>query len=257
MTRVPLIKNSEPPMKIIVLLTLFITIGCILATGCVGVSQINKNNGSSGNASITPENTFAPIENNTSVSVINVNVTANITLLKGPLRVSISGYPADLPVTVDNQTIGIVTKEKPLDMMLDEGDHSVKVCVGVICENETVNIRFAKQSFIDFGARLKKSIEFPTPTARIIDYYRTGNGVAVVVEFINPSSKNLNMGAEVSVGYSFINDRNDERGGESTRGKASASVNAGQRQTSTLTLYFASGYSYIFDPPTIGKISYS
>jgi hypothetical protein len=241
-------KNGETPMKIIVLLTLFITIGCILATGCVG--QIKKENGS-GNVNISTTNTFSPIVNNTSVS--DMNVTVNITKLKGPLRVYISGYPADLPVSVDDQTLGIVTKERPFDMMLDEGNHSVRVCVGVICENETVNIVFAKQSFVDFGERLKRNIEFPIPTVRIIDYYRSGNGVAVVIEFINPSSKDLTMGAEVSLAYSFINDRNDDRGGESTRGKASATVRAGSRQTSTLILNFASGYAYLFDAPRLGQ----
>ena len=140
-------------------------------------------------------------------------------------------------------------------MMLDEGNHSVKVCVGVICENETVIIVFAKKSLIDFGPRLKKDVEFPTPTVRILDYYRSGNGVAVVLEFINPSSKDLTMGAEVSVGYSYINDRNDERGGESARGKSTSVVKAGQRQTSTLNLNFASGYSFLFDPPQLGQIT--
>jgi hypothetical protein len=237
-------------MKIIVLLTLFITIGCILATGCIG--QIKKDNGS-GNASISPTNTFTPFVNNTSVS--SVNVTANITKLKGPLRVSISGYPVDLPVTIDNQSVGMVAKEKPFEMMLDEGNHSVKVCVGVICENETVNIVFAKQTVVDFGERLKKDIEFPTPTARIIDYYRSGDGVIVVVEFINPSLRDLNMGVEVSLGYTYINDRDNQRGGESARGKASAFVPAGQRQPSSLNLYFTSGYAYMFDPPRLGQIT--
>jgi len=254
MTRMPFKKNGEPPMKIIVLLTFFITIGCILASGCIG--QIKKDNGS-GNATISPKNTFAPIENNTTVntSVSAMNVTVNITKLKGPLRVYISGYPADLPVIIDNQSVGTVTKEKPVDMMLDEGDHIVRVCVGVICENETVNIIFAKQSFVDFGERLKRDVEFPVPTARIIDYYRNGNGVGVIVEFINPSSKDLTMGAEVSLAYSFINERNDERGGESSRGRASAIVKAGQRLTSTLNLNFASGYAYLFDPPQLGEIT--
>jgi len=239
-------------MKIIVLLTIFITIGCILSTGCIG--QIKKDNVSV-NVTISPPVTFLPFVNNTSVSDTNVTANITITKLKGPLRVSISGYPADLPVIVDNQPVGIVTKEKPFDMMLDEGNHSVKVCVGVICENETVIIVFAKKSLIDFGPRLKKDVEFPTPTVRILDYYRSGNGVAVVLEFINPSSKDLTMGAEVSVGYSYINDRNDERGGESARGKSTSVVKAGQRQTSTLNLNFASGYSFLFDPPQLGQIT--
>jgi hypothetical protein len=243
-------KYGEPPMKIIMLLTLFITIGCILATGCIG--QIKKDNGS-GNASISPTNTFTPFVNNTSAS--SVNVTANITLLKGPLRVSISGYPVALPVNIDNQTVGIVTKEIPLDLMLDEGNHSVTVCVGVICENETVKIIFAKKSFIDFGERLREDIEFPLPTARIIDYYRSGDGMVVVVEFINPSSKDLNMGAEVSVAYTFISGRDNQRVGEATRGKATAFVPAGQRQSPSTNLYFASGNAYLFDPPQLGQIT--
>jgi hypothetical protein len=246
----PLIKTVNPPMKIIVLLTLFITIGCILTTGCIG--QIKKDNGS-GNVTISPNITFIPIVNTTSVP--HLNVTRNITKLQGPLRVSISGYPVDLPVIIDNLSVGIVTKEKPFDAILDEGNHSVKVCVGVICENETVNIVFAKKSFVDFGERLKKDIEFPTPTARIIDYYRSGDGVAVVVEFINPSLKDLTMGAEVSVSYTFISDRDNQRGGEVTRGKASAYVPAGQRQSSSMNLYFASGYAYLFDPPRLGVIT--
>jgi hypothetical protein len=243
-------KNGEPPMKIIVLLTLFITIGCILATGCIG--QIKKDNGN-GNATISPTITFSPVVITTSDSPIPMNVTVNVTKLKGPLRVSIGGYPADLPVTVDNQSVGMVTRAIPLDLMIDEGNHTVKVCVGVICENETVEIVFAKKSFIDFEERLRKDIEFPNPTARINDYYRSGNGVAVVVEFINPTSKDLSMSAEVNIGYSFINDRNDQRGGESTRGKASALVRAGQRMTTTLNLNFAPGYAYMFDPPVLGQ----
>jgi hypothetical protein len=239
-------------MKIIVLLSLFITIGCILATGCIG--QIKKDN-VSGVVNISSNTTFLPMVTTTSVS--SVNATANNTKLKGPLKVYISGYPADLPVTIDNQSVGMVTKQKPFDMMLEEGNHNVKVCVGVICENETVNIIFAKQSFVDFGDRLRKDIEFPTPTARIIDYYRSGDGVIVVVEFINPSLTDRNMGAEVSLGYTFISERDQQRVGESARGKAFAIVPAGQRQSASLSLYFASGNSYLFDPPYLGQITVS
>ncbi len=237
-------------MKMIALLTILITVVCILTAGCTG--QTNKD--------AVPEKCVCPVcpslnVTSTNTTIPDANITVNITKLKGPLRVSIGGYPADLPVFVDNQSVGMVTRAKPLDLLIEEGNRSIKVCVGVICENETVEIVFAKKSFVDFEERLTKDIEFPNPTVRITDYYRSGNGVAVVVEFINPTAKDLTIGAEVNIGYSFINDRTDQRGGESTRGKASALVKAGQRMTTTLNLNFASGYAYMFDPPVLGQIT--
>ena len=182
-------------------------------------------------------------------------MTANITKLKGPLRISISGFNAFLDVILDNNSVGNVTMEKPLDLLIDEGNHTIKVCVGSICENEEVKIVFAKRTVIDFGDRLRKNVVFPTPTARIIDYFRSGDSVYVIVEFINPSLKPLSMTAEVSVGYSFIDERTDLRVAESTRGKAQADVKAGQRETDVLSLDFSNGYSYIFDPPALGQIT--
>ena len=240
-------------MKSVVLLAILLVVGCVLATGCI--AQTKKDT----NVSVSPTNTFTPFVNTTTVPVTNVtinatNVTNTTPKLKGPLRVSISGYPADLPVSIDNLTVGIVTKEKPLDLMLDEGNHSVRVCVGVKCQSEYIFIRFGKQSFIDFGDRLRKEVEFPVPTARIIDYYRDGDGVSVVLEFINPSSEDVYISAEVSVGYSFIAERTGQRVGESARGKTTVSVDAGQRETETLRLYFADGVSYIFDPPQLLEV---
>ena len=239
-------------MKMIVFLTLLITVVCILAAGCIG--QTNKDT--------VPEKCVCPVcptsnATSTNTTFPEPNMTVNITKLQGPLRVSSSGYDADLPVLIDNRTVGLVTREKPLDLMIDEGNHSVKVCVGVLCVEENITITFAKKSFIDFGERLRKEVEFPTPTARIIEYYRTGSGVTTVVEFINPSAKELYMTADVNVGYSYISGRADQRLGDSSRGKAGSFVNPGARQTYSLELDFNDGYSYIFDPPTIVRISYS
>jgi hypothetical protein len=236
-------------MKNIVLIPLIIVVACILATGCVG--QIKKDNGS-GNGSATPTHTFSAIVNNTDFPGSNATIKSG---LNGTLIVSINSWDAELPLFIDNKSAGIVTMEKPLMIMLEEGNHTVKVCSGVICLKEDVEIKFAVQRVVDFTEQLKRDVGFPTPTARIIDYYRSGSGVAVVVEFINPSSKDLSMTAEVGVGYSFINDRSHQRGGESTRGKAVANVKAGQRQTYVLDLGFASGYSYIFDSPNLGLIT--
>jgi len=236
----------------IALLTLLITVVCILTAGCIG--QTNKDT--------VPEKCVCPVcpsinVTSTNTTVPGTNITANITKLKGPLRVSSSGYNADLPVFVDNLSVGLVTREKPLDLMVDEGNHSVKVCVGVICLEDNITITFAKRSFIDFGPRLRDEVEFPTPTARILEYYRTGNGVTVIVEFINPTEKELYMAADVSVGHSYISGRYDQRESDSTQGKASAYVKPGERKTYMLELEFHDGYSYIFDPPTLGRISAS
>ena len=74
----------------------------------------------------------------------------------GALHVSIGGYNAELPVFVDNASAGNVSMSKPLDLVVREGRHTVKVCVGILCENETVDIKFGQPVYVDFGARLKK-----------------------------------------------------------------------------------------------------
>ena len=239
-------------MKILTLLTLIIAVGCILATGCV-VAQPKKD---PGNATATPTNTFTPLVNTTTVPSSNptLNATNATSKLKGPLRVSISSYVANLSVMLDDQTVGYVSSAKPLDMMVYEGNHSVKVCVGAICEVEYVKILFAKQTFVDFGERLRKRVEFSEPTVRIIDFYRNGDGVRVVVEFINPTEKHLSMSAEVSIGYSFISGRTGQREGESVRGQAYSDVEAGRRNSENIDLYFDDGIAYMFDPPNLGKI---
>jgi hypothetical protein len=241
-------------MKISMLLTLVVVIGCVLATGCIAQTKKDLNN-----TTVNTTNTFTPFVNTTMNSTNSTNVTnaTNVTPLRGPLRVSISNFKANLVVILDNQTIGSVTTAKPLDVMVNEGNHSVKVCVGVICEEENVTIAFAKKSFIDFGERLKKDVEFPEPTARITDSYRDGDSVAVVVEFINPSIDNLRMNAEIAVGYSFISGRTGQRVGESARGVAYSDVSAGRRQSEVLHLYFAEGTSYNYDPPALQNIKFT
>jgi hypothetical protein len=241
-------------MKSIVLLTILLTVGCVLASGCVAQTKKDVN------VSVSPTTTFTPFLNATTVPTttngpINATNVTNSTKLKGPLRVSVSNFNANLSVFIDNQTVGFVTAAKPLDLSIEEGNHSVKVCLGATCEQDYVVISFAKKSFIDFGDRLKKTVEFPNPTARITDYYRDGDGVSVVVEFINPTSERLYISAEVSVGYSFIAERSGQRVGESARGKTTVSVEPGQRETENVRLYFADGLSYIFDTPQLLEVT--
>lgn len=247
-------------MKTITLLTLLIAIGCILATGCVAQPKKDPVN-----ATPTPTVTFIPFVNTTTAPVTNLTNTTNTTgvnatsKLTGPLRVSISGYNAGipLPVLVDNVTVGNVSADKPLDLMVREGNHSVKVCVGVICPAKPVDVLFAKKSFLDFGEELRKQAEFPTPTVRMINYFKNGNGVGVNIEYINPTQKDLAMSAEISCGYTYIDGRTSLRMGDSVRAKSSEYVEAGRRVTSTVNLYFAYGSAYTFDEPAISGITYS
>jgi hypothetical protein len=245
-------------MKIITLLALFIAVGCIFATGCV--AQIKKD---PVNASVTPTTTFAPFTNATTVpgsdATLNAtNITNTTSILKGPLRISIGSYSADhpLPVLIDNQTVGVVTAGIPFDSMVNEGNHSVAVCVGVICPEKYIDILFAKRSYLDFEEILKSKAEFSKPTIQKLKYYKNGNGVGVELEYINPTQKDLVMSTEVSCGYTYIDGRTSVRMGDSVRTKTSEYVEAGRRVTRTVDLYFAYGSSYSFDEPTISQITY-
>jgi hypothetical protein len=247
-------------MKTITLLTLLIVVGCILATGCVAQPKKEPVN-----VTASPTVTFIPFVNTTTAPGTNATNTTNASSinetskLTGPLRVSISGYNAGtpLPVLIDNQSVGNVSAEKPLDLMVREGNHTVKVCVGVICPSRPVDILFAKKSFLDFGEELRKQAEFPSPTVRMINYFKNGNGVGVNIEYINPTQKDLAMSAEISCGYTYIDGRTSLRMGDSVRAKSTEYVEAGRRVTSTVNLYFAYGSAYTFDEPAVSSITYS
>jgi hypothetical protein len=236
-------------MKIVKLILLILIIGCILATGCVG--QVK--NTSVNVPNVTPVATFTAFTNLTNVSnTSNVTVTSG---LKGPLRVSIGGWEADLPVFIDNQSVGMVTHDKPLDLMVVEGNHTIKVCTGLICEEENVTIQFAKPRLVNFEERLLTDVGFPNPTARIIGSYPSGDYIVINVEFINPSPKDLTMSAVVKCGYSYIESRSNSRIGSVAEGMTSAYVKAGTRVTQNVGINLASGYSYLYSIPTISDIT--
>ncbi len=236
-------------MKNIVNISLIIIIGLILTSGCVGqIKNVTPNN----TTIATPENTFVPILNSTG-NISNITVTSG---LKGPLRVSIGGWDVDLPVSIDNQSVGIARKDKPLDLMLDEGNHTVKVCAGTICLEDAVTIQFAQQRYVDFEERLISEVEFPRPTARIIGFNPSGALITIDVEFINPSPNDLSMSAEVKCGYTYIEGRTNNRVGGSAQGIITTTVGSGQRTVGTLYLYLPDGYSYTHSTPVISAIRY-
>jgi len=245
-------------MKIITLLALLIAVGCILATGCVAQPKKDP-----GNTPESPNTTFAPFVNTTPVpgsnATFNVSNATNVTSkLKGPLRVSIGSYSADkpLPVLIDNKSVGVVKAGVPADLMVDEGNHSVAVCVGVICPEKYITIVFAKRSYLDFEDLLKMKAEFSKPTVRILRSFKNGNGIGVEVEFINPTQNDLTMSVELSAGYTYIDGRTSVRMGDSVRSKAFEWVEAGHRVTRTVDLNFVYGSSYSYDEPAISETSY-
>ena len=176
-------------------------------------------------------------------------------LPKGPLTVSIGGYNAELPVFIDNTSAGMASTGKPLKLMVSEGRHTVKVCVGVICENEIVDIKFAQPFFVDFGERLKKNVEFSEPTVRIVNSFVTGTSMNVELEFINPDKIDHTMTATIGCGYSFITPNNRERKNNYAQSLITRSVKAGSRLNQGGTIPFTGGSTYIPNEPTIVDVT--
>jgi hypothetical protein len=158
---------------------------------------------------------------------------------QGSLTVSIGGFKAeDLPVLVDNISAGNVSQGRSLDLMLKEGNHTVQVCAGSVCENQDIQIKFAKQSLVDFGDRLKADIEFPTPTVRITDSALSGPELSVQVEFINPDKTDHSMTGTVSCVYSYID-------------SLTRTMKGGSRDTQEVSLYLGGGSNVIANPPVL------
>jgi hypothetical protein len=223
-------------MNLIVPCALFMAVGFILAAGCVAT---------------TKKNAATPLSNTPDSGV---NTTANSTsTLKGSLIVSIAGFssPLNLSVVLDNKTVGTVNRSTPLKMMVSEGDHTVKVCVDSVCVQENVTARFGRYLDVDFSEQLHREVANAQPTARIVQCNRNGNTLSVEVEFINPSTKDLQMSAVVSCGYSYIDDRTNFKMGDSTRGMLVQNVKAGQSIQKRLDLNFADGKSISYDYPVL------
>jgi len=259
-------KRSDNPMKIIVLPTLLIVL-CILATGCVG--QIK--NPPTNVPTVTSVNTFTPFSDTTSIpdtpnipetptipetfNISDVTNTSGQPALKGQLKISISGWVGEGSVLIDGEEAGVTTTGKPLVLMLEEGNHTVEVCCGTLCEREDASIRFGQHLIMDFSEQLKRDCEFLAPAARINGYSMSGDKISVNVEFINPTVKTVSMSAEVTCGYSYIESRSDNRVGNVAQGQLFQTLGPGERVTQILELDLASGYSYSYNIPTITRQS--
>jgi hypothetical protein len=175
---------------------------------------------------------------------------------KGTLTVSIGGYNAvGLPVLVDNRTAGEVSFNQPLSMKVSEGNHTVRVCAGMVCENASVEVKFAQVSYVDFGEQLKKDAEFQKPAIRILSSQLSGTTYTVNVEFINPDITSHNMTAVVGTGYTYIASKSEPRKTDFAKATVSQVVKAGSRQVKQVNLYLTKGSFPLAFEPTLAEVT--
>jgi len=216
-------------MKISMLLALGIIVASIAVAGCETQDR---------NTSPSPASTFAPFH-----------------LRQGQVTIYIGGMEGEFPVYIDDLDVGVVSKNRPLTLMIDEGNRSVEVCCGIICERENVTIRFGKPRTVDFSEQLEKDCEFSEPAVRIVDYFLSGDQLTVTVELANPTTRTITLSAEVRCWYSYIESRSNNRVAHSTGGPVVSILNPGERATQVLSLRLASGSGYMYEIPTISLVS--
>jgi NADH:ubiquinone oxidoreductase subunit E len=216
----------------------------VISQGQHIVKVCNGNNCFSQNVTIT-------ITNQTSIDFGDMLKNG---ISQGSLTVSIGGFPAiDLPVEIDDLNVGNVSQGRPLDLMLKEGNHSVQVCSGTVCESQDVQIRFAKESVVDFGKQLKADIEFPTPTIRIIDSMLSGTSLSVEVEFINPDKISHDMTAKISCVYTYTDSQNNRKS-DSVQTPLTRTVKGGDHAIQWYYLSLSGGSNVIANPPIIADV---
>lgn len=174
---------------------------------------------------------------------------------QGSLTISIGGFKAnDLPVQVDNLNVGNVSQGRPLDLMLKEGNHTIQVCSGTVCERQDVQVRFAKGSVVDFGEQLKADIEFTTPTIRIIDSSLSGTSLSVEVEFINPDKISHDMTAKISCVYTYTDSQNNRKS-DAAQTPVTRTVKGGDHAIQWYYIGLGGGSNVIANPPVIVDVT--
>jgi len=223
-------------MKLIVPFVLFMAAGCILCMGCLNQTKTNTGN-------VSTSQTF------TSFTIVGAEEHLKISL-DGTFTPE-DAFIDEYPVFIDNLMCGVVATKKPITVIENVGNHTVKVCCNTICEYENVTIKFGKHQSVDFSERLRKDLGSSKPSARIIDYYQDAGHMTINVELINPTTKPRTMSADVSCGYTYIEGKTNSRVGSHVQGHLYETVNACDRTTKILNFNLASGSSYFYDIPTI------
>jgi len=222
-------------MQLIVPCALILVVGFLLVPGCVTQTKTGNDP-----VNVSPSPTFTRF---------------TVPGTEGQLKISVGGLTGDYPAFIDNISVGIVSSRSPLSMTLLEGNYTVKVCCGRICEQEKVAITFGKQRTVDVSEQLKKDLGSSAPAVQIVGYFLNTDRITIDVEFINPTPQPRTMSAEVSCGYSYIEGRSYNRIGSIAQGHLSSTVNACDRTTESLNFDLASGSSYLYEIPTITLVS--
>jgi len=234
-------------MKNHVLFSFFIVIVYLLVAGC---TMETPGRNLTPEVSLSPSSAITPLVNTMTLP------TPAGTDTKGKLTVSIGAWLGEFPVSVDTIYVGDVSTDKPLELMLEEGNYTVELCCNMRCEQESVDIRFGKQRIIDFSEQLKRDLKFALPTAQIAGYRQDYNQMMIDVEFINPTPTPLVMSADVSASYSYIETTNYNRMSGVARGHATATVNGCERTTQTVRFFLPNGYGYVYaNVPTLTNIT--
>ncbi len=176
-------------------------------------------------------------------------------LRQGQVTIYVGGIEGEFPVYIDDLDVGVVSKYRPLTRMIDEGIRSVEVCCGISCKRENVTIRFGKHQTVDFSKQLEKNCEFSEPAVRIVDYFLSGDQLTVTVELVNPTTRTITLSAEVRCWYSYIESRSNNRVAHSAGGQVVSTLNPGESTTQILSLRLASGSGYMYEIPTISRVS--
>lgn len=156
-------------------LIILMIVGCLLITVYFLNPTISLKNGTINDTSnIVPEDTPNIIPNDSLKNPVFGEHLQNLPY--GQLNVSIGNYNARLPVYVDNMEAGYVSSGKMLSLNVVEGNRTIKVCSGAVCETIDVNILSATKTLIDFEERLNRDLPMGSLNVSIGDY----NGILPV-----------------------------------------------------------------------------
>jgi cytochrome c-type biogenesis protein CcmH/NrfF len=216
-------------MKVIVLLALGIIVASLAVAGCETTNR---------DQSPSPASTFAPFH-----------------LRQGQVTIYVGGMEGEFPVFIDSLDVGVVSKNRPLTLMTDEGIRSVEVCCGITCERENVTVTFGKPRTIDFSEQLKRDCEFSEPAVRVIDYFLSGDQLTVTVELVNPTTRTVTLSAEVRCWYSYIESQSNNRVAHDAGGQVVSTLTPGTSTTQVLRFRLAKGSGYMYEMPTISRFS--
>jgi hypothetical protein len=81
----------------------------------------------------------------------------NNDLPQGVLRISLGNFPATLPVFIDDTQVDVLSPGQQVNLTLDAGNHTVKLCDNKSCVGRTVDVQPSALISLDFEDQLEKN----------------------------------------------------------------------------------------------------